>query len=97
MTTTTREVVQSGAVTPLDQERIARHRAAAARVPAGSIGHVRSVTGRNEYRVAMPPELLATFTAEELVDIADSGICHFGGNVTRDAVAGTADITVWID
>jgi hypothetical protein len=97
MTTTTREVVRSGAVLPLDQERIARYEAAAARVPAGSIGHVRSVTGRNEYRATMPPEVLATFTAEELVDFADSGICHFGGAVDRDAAAGVADITVWID
>lgn len=97
MTTTTREVVHAGAVLPLDQERIARYRAAAARIPVGSIGHVRSVTGRNEYRATMPPALLASFTAEELVDIADSGICHFGGAVDRDAAAGTADITVWID
>lgn len=99
MTATVRESASPG-VYGTDEEKAARraaYRAAVARMPQGALRHVASLYGRTKYQITMPPELLATFTVDELVDIADGGPGHFGGFVDRDAAAGVADVTVWID
>lgn len=99
MATTTRESATPG-VYGTDEEktaRRARYQAALARIPDGALHHVRADTGRVEYRLTVEPSLLAELTADDLVDIADRGLGHFGGVVARDTAAGTADITVWID
>lgn len=79
-------------------EREARYPANRARLPQDAIRWAASKYGRNEYTATMSPEVLATFTDADLIDLADGGPgAHFGGHVERDAEAGTAHITVYID
>jgi hypothetical protein len=78
-------------------EQAARYPANRDRLPAGAIRHVANKVGRNEYAVSMDPDVLDTFTDDDLIDLADRGPgAHFGGRVTRH-LDGRADITVWID